>query len=64
MSRLWVELDMCRIQYQVNGLNFSMCRVMKLNNINRKVSYVTGSYAPESAREVRVVHVIGIFDNY
>jgi len=54
---------MCRIQYQVNGLNFNMCRVMKLNNINRKVSYVAGSYAPELAREVRVADVIGIFDD-
>jgi len=48
MSRLRVELDICRIQYQINGLNFNMLGVMQLNNIGQKLAYATGSYVPFS----------------
>jgi hypothetical protein len=48
MSRLQVELDICRIQYQINGLNFNMLGVMQLNNIGQKLAYATGSYVPFS----------------
>jgi len=46
MSRLQVELDISRIQYQINGLSFSMLGVMQLNNIGQKLAYATGSYVP------------------
>jgi hypothetical protein len=46
MRRLRVELDIFRIQYQINSLNFNMLGEMQLNNISQKLAYTTDSYVP------------------